>query len=573
MKTAKIGNAAVDFDALTIESGQGRVSVEPKVMQLLSVLAVQPQTVFSREELITAVWGVDFGGDERLSRAVSLLRKALGENKGERKYIETISRRGYRLVAPVQKLNEPIIVPSSEGPVAPPGSHIADASQKAKLDNKAKTSPSFINSIRTFPQSQKQLGWLGAGAVAATAIFFVMGIHASNPQNLPVNEAMREGLHDIQYFSHPGAIDDAQDLFSNILAKNEKHAGASAGLALAYLREYTAEESDPALLKQAEGAARQALEYNDQLALAQISMGWVKEFQGDMETALSHLDKADILDPNNALTLESRFRIIGKQGDIDGSETLLKKGISLYPEKPIFPGYAAQLFAYLDRLDEAEKMSRKAISLDPENARSYSQLAQILHRQDRTVEAIKTLQDGLKIHQNASLYNNLGTYLFFQGQYEMSAEAFEKTLKLDGNSHFPLYWANLGDAYRWVPGKKKESRQAYVRALQLWTTQLEKTPENLTLKSRMALYNAKLGKTSEARDFLDGIEGKENLKSIYYFRALATAEIIGDRKLALTMLEKALQAGYQKTEIENDPELKQLREDADYHLTLAGLED
>lgn len=559
MKTAKIGNAQVDFDALTIESFKGRISVEPKVMKLLAVLAAQPQTVFSREELITAVWGVDFGGDERLSRAISLLRKALGEKKGQRRYIETISRKGYRLVASVEDW-----APSSDAPQV----------SSERVDDAVVRSPSTtIKSIKAFPKKQKRLGWIGAGAAAATAVFMVMGIQASKPQNLPVNESMRQGLHGIHYFSHAGAIDDAQEAFSNILAKNEEHAGASAGLALSLIREYTAEESDPALLKQAEGAARQALEYNDQLALSHIALGWVKEFQGDLDTASKHLDQADILDPDNALILESRYRISGREGNIEGAEATLRKGMELYPENPIFPSYAADLFAYMDSLDEAEDMAKKTISLDAENSRSYSQLAQILHRKDKTVEAIKVLQDGLKIHQNASLYNNLGTYLFFQGQYEMSANAFEKTLELEGNSHFPLYWANLGDAYRWVPGKEKESQKAYTRAIQLWESDLEIAPEDFNTKSRVALYNAKLGHLDKASAFLSELDGKDSLSSIYYYRAMATAEIIGDREFALSMLEKTLKAGYQKTEIENDPELKLLRQDTDYHLTMASMEN
>ena len=572
MKTAQIGTARIDFEGLTIETDKARVSVEPKVMKLLLVFANQPNTVCTREELITAVWGVDYGGDERLSRAISLLRKALDDKKGKRQYIETISRRGYRLVAPVEEISEAEFHPVSQGASKRAPLETADLADSSPTPITAQKRPSFLSSFSLFPKGRKRAGWVGAGAFAATAVFLVMGIQASNPNNLSVNESMRQGLHNIQYFSHPGAIDSAQDLFSDVLAKNEKHAGASAGLALSLIREYTAEESDPALLKQAEGAALQALEYDEHLALAHIAMAWVKQAQNKLDAALSHLDKADILDPNNALTLESRYRITGQKGDIEGAEELLKKGMALYPEKATFPGYAAHLYAYLDRLDEAEKMSRDSIKLDPENSRSYAQLAQILHRQDETVEAISVLQDGLKIHQNASLYNNLGTYLFFQRQYEMSADAFEKTLKLDGNSHFPLYWANLGDAYRWVPGKEKESRQAYIRALQLWESDLEVTPGVLSTRSRMALYHAKVGNTAEAKSFLQEMQGMEDLNSIYYFRALATAEIIGDRELALAMLRKSLEKGYQKTEIENDPELKKLRQDSAYHLTLASLE-
>lgn len=93
----KIGQAKVDFDAHQITGLSGRQSVEPKVMQVLSVLVDQAGTVVTREELIDQVWGVGFGGEGRLSRAISLLRKALDDNDPHHRYIQTIPKRGYIL--------------------------------------------------------------------------------------------------------------------------------------------------------------------------------------------------------------------------------------------------------------------------------------------------------------------------------------------------------------------------------------------------------------------------------------------------------------------------------------------
>ena len=92
----RIGQSQIDFEALLIQGPAGVTSMEPIVMRLLKVFADNPKKVMSREALITAVWGVEYGGDERLSRGISLLRKALGDTKNPRQYIETISRRGFR---------------------------------------------------------------------------------------------------------------------------------------------------------------------------------------------------------------------------------------------------------------------------------------------------------------------------------------------------------------------------------------------------------------------------------------------------------------------------------------------
>ncbi len=77
------------------------IHTEPKVMDLLMALAARPNEVCSRDELIDAVWNIDYGGDESLTRAVSQLRKAFEKLDPEAVYIETIPRRGYRLIAPV----------------------------------------------------------------------------------------------------------------------------------------------------------------------------------------------------------------------------------------------------------------------------------------------------------------------------------------------------------------------------------------------------------------------------------------------------------------------------------------
>lgn len=76
--------------------------MEPKVLAVLRVLIDRAGEVVSREQLIDAVWGNQFGGEERLSRAISLLRKALGDARGQHEHIETVPKVGYRLIADIQ---------------------------------------------------------------------------------------------------------------------------------------------------------------------------------------------------------------------------------------------------------------------------------------------------------------------------------------------------------------------------------------------------------------------------------------------------------------------------------------
>ena len=77
------------------------VRLEPKAIELLIFLARRPGEVVSREELLAALWPGVIVGDNALTQAVTKLRKALGDTAREPTYIEAISKRGYRLIAPV----------------------------------------------------------------------------------------------------------------------------------------------------------------------------------------------------------------------------------------------------------------------------------------------------------------------------------------------------------------------------------------------------------------------------------------------------------------------------------------
>jgi adenylate cyclase len=75
--------------------------LEPKAIEVLVYLARRAGQVVGREELLSAVWPGVIVGDDALTQAIIKLRKALGDDARQPTYIETISKRGYRLLAPV----------------------------------------------------------------------------------------------------------------------------------------------------------------------------------------------------------------------------------------------------------------------------------------------------------------------------------------------------------------------------------------------------------------------------------------------------------------------------------------
>jgi len=102
----QVGDWTVE-PALNQLSAAGKtVKLEPKTMAVLIYLADRPGQVVSREALLSAVWSDVVVGDDSLTQVVIKLRKALGDVPEKPAYIQTISKGGYRLIAPVVRSAE-----------------------------------------------------------------------------------------------------------------------------------------------------------------------------------------------------------------------------------------------------------------------------------------------------------------------------------------------------------------------------------------------------------------------------------------------------------------------------------
>jgi TolB-like protein/Tfp pilus assembly protein PilF len=97
----RIGEWWADPTTHELRRAGDRLRIEPKAMEVLMALAGRAGEVVSREALLTEVWPGVVVGDEALTQCIIKLRRALGDNPKKPAYIETISKRGYRLIAPL----------------------------------------------------------------------------------------------------------------------------------------------------------------------------------------------------------------------------------------------------------------------------------------------------------------------------------------------------------------------------------------------------------------------------------------------------------------------------------------
>lgn len=93
----RLANLTVSPPTRTIRGPAGEVDVEPRVMQVLVVLADAAGQVVTRETLFNRCWGSVYVGDDSLNRAVAAVRRALADVGGKGFEIETVPRTGYRL--------------------------------------------------------------------------------------------------------------------------------------------------------------------------------------------------------------------------------------------------------------------------------------------------------------------------------------------------------------------------------------------------------------------------------------------------------------------------------------------
>lgn len=89
-----------------LERGAERVVLEPKLMDVLTYLASTAGEVVSAEQLLIDCWQGTFYGDNPVHKTIALLRKAVGDDAREPRYIATVRKRGYQVIAAVAFADE-----------------------------------------------------------------------------------------------------------------------------------------------------------------------------------------------------------------------------------------------------------------------------------------------------------------------------------------------------------------------------------------------------------------------------------------------------------------------------------
>lgn len=95
----RFGRFELDETEARLTCAGAPIALAPKPFAVLCALAHTPGRLMTKNTLLDVVWGHRFVSESVLKSAVSELRAALGDDPKQPRYIETVSRRGYRFIA------------------------------------------------------------------------------------------------------------------------------------------------------------------------------------------------------------------------------------------------------------------------------------------------------------------------------------------------------------------------------------------------------------------------------------------------------------------------------------------
>jgi cholera toxin transcriptional activator len=146
-----------------------RIRLPDQACQVLDALLARPGEIVTREELRQRLWPadtfVDF--DHSLNTVINKLREALGDSAGNPRFIETLARRGYRFVAPVQIVDRsPVTQSAAPYEIVEPEAVALDSPQEASQQKASLQKDSLQPTIpiirRTFLTAAEDLPSVGS---------------------------------------------------------------------------------------------------------------------------------------------------------------------------------------------------------------------------------------------------------------------------------------------------------------------------------------------------------------------------------------------------------------------------
>jgi eukaryotic-like serine/threonine-protein kinase len=364
-------------------------------------------------------------------------------------------------------------------------------------------------------------------------------------------------------YDTPGNLDLAITALKAAVKTDPQFALGFAELGEAY-RLKNATDPNPRWLEEASANCSHALQLDDRLPAAYVTLGRVHAESDKFDLALQEYQHALQLEPHNADALMGTANAYERMGRIADAEVAYKKGVALRPDN--WDGYntLGNFYDSQRRYPEAIAQYEHAAQLTPDNAVVYTNLAAAyLDRGDATdlPLAEAALKKSIVLGPNYGAYANLAFLYMNQKRYAESAAMSEKALQLNDKNY--LVWGNLMNAYQAL-NQKDKADAARDRAIALLEDAVKLKPQDALTQASLALFYAQKGLKEKALTRMQAALARAPENPNVLELAGESYENLGDRPHALEYIEKALQKGYSLDDLKSSPDLQGILSDPNF---------
>jgi DNA-binding winged helix-turn-helix (wHTH) protein/Tfp pilus assembly protein PilF len=368
-----LGDRRVHPSLNRIDSPDGSVQLEPKVMEVLACLAGRQGAVVSKEELVREVWDGRFVSDDVVWRSIGELRRALGD-EARKSVIQTIPKRGYRLVRPEN---------AASPPPQTPRQHLIPRSLLAAA---------FL---------------LGFGSLALVLLISARRANVPAPALLPnaqtaaTNPAAHDAYLKALWFLNRGTTDDLRKslpAFEKAVALDPQSARSHAGLAdavhlLALFGALPPREAYP----QAEAEARKALELDPSLADTHATLGSILfRYHRDATAAEAEFRRALAINPSSATAHHDYAWLLVAERRFDEAVAEIQAAQSLEPLSVRANADVGWVYFRARRNGEAIHQMQRTLEMEPRFLSARLCLERALVHENRLADALAQAREGAR---------------------------------------------------------------------------------------------------------------------------------------------------------------------------------
>ena len=541
--TFRFGEFELDISAYELRRGGQPVHLERQPMDLLILLVEHHRQLVSRADIVKRLWdpGVFVDVEMGVNTAIRKLRQALRDSRESPAFVETISGKGYRFIAPVnavllgrqqEAIESVAVLPFANDSADPDAQYLSDGITETLINNLSQIwNLRVVARSTVFRYEGKDIDPQKAGNdLHVRAV--VSGRLLQRGSTLIIRAELMDVATGAQLWG--GQYNrKAEDVFA--------------------LQDDLSREISEKLRLQLTGDEKQRLtkRYTEDAEAYRLYLKgryhWNKRSPEGLQKAVEYFRQALEKDPAYSLAYAgladtyaylSFFNVVAPREAMPKAKTAAARGLEIdkdLAEAHVSLGYVS--FTYDGDWPAAGKHFEQALALNPAYSRAHTFYPFYLSSLGRSEEALEVARRALDFDPaSPAVSHSLAVQLYFARQFDQAIDQAHNTLEMDAN--FAISYAVLGEVYL-SKGMYREG----LLALEKYSALSRSSATSLAL---LGYSHARLGERSQALRMIEELKAASKESFVpALFVALVYAGL-EDKGQAFTWLEKAYEERFNR---------------------------